>query len=119
MATNDVPSFGGEAAARHLPGGGAAADAAIADDLPLQRRLVRLKRCVVASRASARGYLRTARALLRAASGAEQTAPVDLAAALCDGARETGRRAQKCLGFASLCRRRARRLADDGDSLFD
>lgn len=119
MATDDVPSFGGEAEARRLPVGGADAAPAIADDHPLQRRLGRLKRCVFTSRASARGYLRAARALLRAASGTEQMARVDLAAALRDGARETRRRAQKCLGFASLCQRRARRLAGDGDSLFE
>lgn len=118
MASDDVPSFGGQAGGLCLPAGGGEAIAAIGDDHPLQWRLGRLKRCARTSRSSARDYLRAARALRRAASETEQMAPIDLAAALLDGARETRRRAQKCLGFASLCQRRALRLENTSDSLF-
>ncbi|MFO1119162.1 MAG: hypothetical protein U1E38_03215 [Rhodospirillales bacterium] len=118
MASDDVPSFGEQAAGSLLKGGGEAANTA-GDDRPLQRRLGRLKCCAATSQASARAYLRAAGGLLRTASRTDEVAPIDLAPALFDAVRETRRRAQKCLGFASLCRRRALRLARTGDSLFD
>ena len=109
MATDGVLRFGEETGGCRLPQVGEDAAAAVPDDWPLQRRLGRLKRC---------SYLRAARALLRA-SRTDRMAPVDFANALLDGARETRRRAQKCLSFAGLCRRRALRLDSGSDSLFD
>lgn len=119
MASDDVPSFGDQAEGLRLSEGGGEATNAAVDDRPLQRRLGRLRCCVATSHASARAYLRAARGLLRTAARTDEVAPIDLAPALFDAARETRRRAQKCLGFASLCRRRAVRLERTGDSLFD
>ena len=118
MATDGVLRFGEETGGCRLPQVSEDAAAAVADDRPLQRRLGRLKRCACTSRSFARSYLRAARALLRA-SRTDRMAPVDFANALLDGARETRRRAQKCLSFAGLCRRRALRLDSGSDSLFD
>lgn len=119
MANDDVPPFDGRAGSLRLPARGGESANAIGDDRPLQRRLGRLRRCVVTSRASARAYLRAGRTLLRTASRTDQIALIDIAPALFDAAREAQRRARKCLGFASLCRRRALRLESNGDSLFD
>lgn len=83
----------------------------------LQRRLDGLRQSERTSRALARAHLRsTSRLLCTTAGSLPDHVPVPAPA---DDAGENRRRARKCLCFAAICRRRAARLTDSIDGLFE